>query len=354
MSPSRKKILSILNEHGPGDGMNATDAWQLETDAISKFNAGEYDVALELFFKTTMLAPENPQLHFNLALALAKLGETYPALAVLKKGLEIEDHDKQALRLLSILYAVLKETHQNPREIIGIEWIGQFLTVKDLYLNYLDSTHRIIEDFLDEEAELAHVIAWPSAEQLFIDSKDLGNNKNEIVHELASRPLVACYKYISIPCLVEAEVKSTMKYVVANYVDLLEADRSVALIWLFGKGKNKYDEAEYEDAAGIFEALATVEPTNIAILFYCGKTMRDSGDMDMILRSIDYLKRIIQLNTENALGWYDLSLSYAIIGDFQKELFCLRRAYDLGHSKDDIARITYLESITAPVDPFQP
>ncbi|HME55287.1 MAG TPA: tetratricopeptide repeat protein [Candidatus Lokiarchaeia archaeon] len=334
------------------NGVNATDAWQLENDAIDRFNAGEFDSAIELFYKTTSMAPENAQLHFNFALALAKLGETKVAMDIIKKGLEIEGHDKQALRLLSILYEDLKNSEQNIRDITGIEWIGRFLKVKDLYLNYMDLDQGIIDMIVTSETEQLDL-----AELQLVDGKTYVEEAsepimNDAIHEFLPLTLAPCYKHISLPSLDVNKFNDVMDYIVSNYNDLLEIDRSFALIWMFGKGKNKYDEAEYEDAANIFEAMAVAEPTNIAILFYCSKTLRDSGDMDMAQRSIDYLKRIIQLNPENALAWYEVSLSYAIIGDLQKELFCLQRAFDLGHSKEDFDRIMYLESITAPVDPF--
>lgn len=332
--------------------MNATEAWILENDAITKFTAGQFNEALELFYQTTTIAPGNAQLHFNFALALAKLGETIAALKILKKGLEIERYDKQALRLLSILIEDLKNSDQDIRDIAGIEWIGRFLKIKDLFLNYLDSEQLIVDLFLSSEIDSLYMKDWQSTDDKSITSEVSNKLKNNVIHELLSSPLKLCYKNISLPCLVGSEISDIMDCIVSNYDDLLDSDRSVALIWMFGEGKKKYEDADYEEAAGIFESIAAVEPTNIAILFYCSKTLRESGEMEMIQRSTNYLKRIIQLNPENTLAWYEISLSYAIIGDFQKELFCLQRAFDLGHSKDDFARITYLESIAAPVDPF--
>jgi len=334
------------------NAVSATDAWQLEDEAISKFNDGAYDGAIELFYRTTSMAPNDASLHFNFALALAKLGENIVALNVLKKGLEIDGHDKQALRLLSILFADVRTSDQSLRNMAGIEWIGHYLKIKDLFLNYLDSGNPDVDLILSSADDDLHENDWQSLDVVDQDKKVSSNLKNHVLQDFQPIPLESCYKYISLPCLAGNKVDDIMGYIVSNYDDLLETDRSVALIWVFGKGKKKYENADYEDAVSIFEALATVEPTNIAVLFYCSKTLRDSGDMDMILRSTEYLKRIIQLNPENALAWYEISLSYAIIGDLQKELFCLQRAFDLGHSKQDIERIMYLESIAAPVDPF--
>jgi len=336
--------------------LSGTNAWNYEAEAIDKFNTGAYAEAVDLFYKTIELSPQDSRAFFNFSLALAKLGETYAALDMLKKGLDLDQNDKQALKLLTILFEEIKDTAENLHEMIEIAWIGRFLKDKDLLANLIDSMNfkPAIDIYFANGTDFLHAEGTKRVVNAIVAGRPPIKIQNRDFPNSYMAPLLTfCYKHISLPCLLEGAIEHIVKYIEEHYEELLESEKSVAIIWAFNQGKKKYDEAEYETAALIFEGLGIVEPTNLAILLYCGKALRDSGDMDLVNRSIDYYKRIIQLNEENALGWYDLSLSYAVLGDFRRELFCLRRAYDLGHSREDISRITYLESITAPEDPFE-
>ncbi len=331
--------------------VDSIDAWAIAEGAVEHFNHGEFHAAIDLFLQSIQASPSDSRIRFNLALALAKLGENIVALDVLKKSLDLDPHDKPALRLLALLYAIVKKSD---RTILGthvFSWIGRFLKDKDFLANYPDGTiaSSVVDTIIKSMEGFAYIAEYERGEPGRKRDPTLMN----AVHIDAYRGTISmCYAYLSLPCLSGNTPGDVMEYVLNNYESLVDEDKGTGLLWVFEQGRRLYEDAEYTEAARILEGLVAAEPTNLAILFFCGKALRDSGDMDLVQRSIDYYKRILQLNYENALGWYDLSLSYAILGDFQKELFCIQRAFDLGHSKQDIDRITYLETITNAQDPF--
>ncbi|MBN2154390.1 MAG: tetratricopeptide repeat protein [Candidatus Lokiarchaeota archaeon] len=331
--------------------MDSTDPWAIADGAIERFNQGEFPEAIELFIQSIQASPSEPCLHFNLALALAKLGENLVALDVLKKGLDLDPHDKQALKLLSVLHTITKQKDWDARSAQSFAWIGRFLKSKEFLVNYPDVT--------DADRVIAAIITTTTAFPYAAGHAPVSRGRrvamppaNAVQLDVYAGGVVMCYAFLSLPCLSGNAPESVMDYILGSYECLADDEKGTGLLWVFERGRRHYEDADYQEAARILEALVAVEPTNLAILFYCGKALRDSGEVELVNRSLDYYKRILQLNYENALGWYDLSLSYAFLGDFQKELFCLKRAYDLGHSKQDIDRITYLEGIVAPVDPF--
>ncbi len=331
--------------------VESTDAWAIADGAVEHFNRGEFREAIDLFIQSIQTSPSEPRMHFNLALALAKLGENIVALDVLKKGLDLDPHDKLALKLLALLSDVVKKADRATLGMQTYSWIGRFLKDKDLLANYPDGG--IAGSVVD--AILASVAG--SVYSSGRVGKGPGRKRDPAIANTAiidayRGSISMCYAHLSLPCLSGNAPDEVMDYVLGNYEGLIEDEKGTGLLWVFERGRRLYEDADYTEASRVLEGLVAAEPTNLAILFFCGKALRDSGEMDMVQRSIDYYKRILQLNYENALGWYDLSLSYAILGDFQKELFCLQRAFDLGHSKQDIDRITYLQGISSAVDPF--
>ncbi|MEX2680982.1 MAG: tetratricopeptide repeat protein [Candidatus Sigynarchaeota archaeon] len=331
--------------------MESGNAWDLVEDAMERFNHGEYREAIDLFLKSVEASPSEPRMHFNLALALAKLGENMVALDVLKRGLDIDPHDKHALKLLSFLHSVTKEGHYDAKTMQKYSWIGHFLKTKDFLANYINFT--IARSVIDAILASMSTFPYPKVESRGKPGQTRARTLvNTIQLDTFVGDICMCYARLSLPCLSGNKTDDVMKYILENYENLTEEDKGTGLLWVFEQGRRYYEDADYSEAARVLESLVAVEPTNLAILFYCAKAMRDSGELELVQRSLDYYKRILQLNYENALGWYDLSLSYAILGDFQKELFCLKRAFELGHSREDLDRITYLEGITAPVDPF--
>jgi tetratricopeptide (TPR) repeat protein len=328
------------------------DSWAIAEGAMAHFYHGEFNEAIDLFLESILASPSDPRMHFNLALALAKLGENLVALDVLKKGLDLDPHDKQALKLLAILYAIMKKGDKTAPGMQALAWIGRFVKDKDFLANYVDedSASPIVELII---TSAMHYTYHPKENCVGTrNNRDL-TYTNTAQHDAYSGSIVMCYAHLSLPCLAGNDSGDVMSYILDNYETLADDEKGTGLLWVFEQGRRRYEDADYREASRILEGLVAVEPTNLAILFYCGKALRDSGEMELVLHSIDYYKRILQLNYENALGWYDLSLSYAILGDLQKEMFCLQRAFDLGHSRQDYDRIAYLESITAPKDPFE-
>nr|MDO8088831.1 tetratricopeptide repeat protein [Candidatus Sigynarchaeum springense] len=331
--------------------MEYSDAWSIAEDAMERFNHGEFRNAIDLFLKSIEASPSEPRMHFNLALALTKLGENMVALDVLKRGLDIDPHDKQALKLLAFLHAVIKESHYGAQAMQKYSWIGRFLKTKGFLTNYLDFA--IVNDIV--EAINASMTGFPCIKVEFHARHSQERTQayvNTTQLDTFAGGIIMCYAHLSLPCLSGNTTDDLINYILENYESLADEDKGTGLLWVFEQGRRHYEDADYNEAARVLEGLVAVEPTNLAILFYCAKALRDSGEIEQIQRSLEYYKRILQLNYENALGWYDLSLSYAVLGDFRKELFCLKRAFDLGHSKEDIDRITYLQGITAPEDPF--
>ena len=83
--------------------MSDEAAWSVQKNAIDKFKDGSYEESLGLFEKATSINTSDPRIFFNHALMLSKLGNTSGALGILKKGLELDKDDSNALKLLSIL-----------------------------------------------------------------------------------------------------------------------------------------------------------------------------------------------------------------------------------------------------------
>jgi tetratricopeptide (TPR) repeat protein len=332
--------------------VDSTDAWAIVEGAVEHFNHGEFREAIDSFVQSIQASPSDPRMHFNLALALAKLGENIVALDVLKKGLDLDPHDKVALRLLALLYAIVKKGDRNALGTQSFTWVGRFLKDKDFLANYIDGVvaSRVVDAIIVSMAGFAYVAGGMRGEP---GRKRDAALANTAIIDAYRGSITMCYAHLSLPCLSGNAPDDVMDYVLSNYEGLADEDKGTGLLWVFERGRRLYEDADYSEAAHVLEGLVAAEPTNLAILFFCGKALRDSGEADLVKRSIDYYKRILQLNYENALGWYDLSLSYAILGDFEKELFCLQRAFDLGHSRQDIERITYLEGITFAKDPFE-
>jgi Flp pilus assembly protein TadD len=94
---------SWVNEVDPNE------TWAIVEGAVDHFNQGEFPEAIDLFLQSIQASPSDPRMHFNLALVLAKLGENGVALDALKKGLDLDPHDKQALKLLAVLFAIIKK-----------------------------------------------------------------------------------------------------------------------------------------------------------------------------------------------------------------------------------------------------
>lgn len=323
--------------------------------AIQRFERGEFSAAIDLFLDAIRADAGNPPMHFNLALALAKLGESEAALAAIKDGLDINPHDKQALKLLGMLHAIIKKAREKDARPGPVPaWVGRYLKSKDFMANHHDGNIAgpIIASMLASPESFHHVIEALHGKGGRVD-RQVGPFMNKAQLDLYHGAIVMCHASLSLPCLSGNDAGQMLSYILDHYETLDDADRGTGLLWVFEQGRRKYENADYTEAARILENLVAVEPTNLAILFYCGKALRDSSEPEMIERSVEYYKRILQLNPENALGWYDLSLSYAMLGDFQRELFCLQRAYELGHSRQDADRITYLQGITAPQDPFE-
>jgi tetratricopeptide (TPR) repeat protein len=332
--------------------MAPPDCWQLENEAIRAFEAGDIESALDLFLRAADGAPD-PRIHFNLALAFAKAGSLVSALEALEAGLELEggDGDRQALKMFDFLYRALCEEDFACAEQLDPRLLAR-LHGKYTFTNFGDPTAKdAIEAIFRESCcdtyppDIPHSDT-PNSPVAFEKNASFGEEREFTVAFDAS------YRYMALPVLDSYSLDEIIEFIQDRYNSLPESEKATALLNLFARGKRLYEDSEYAEAARIYEALADVEPENVAVLLHCGRALRDSGELDLIERSVGYFLRIVQLNNESAPGWYDLSIAYAILGDFRKELFCLSRAIDFGHTRSDFSRVAYLQTITAPEDPF--
>ncbi len=335
-----------------------SDPWTIENDGLGRFKAGNHGEGLLLLEKACSLDNgTDAKLHFNLALARAVTGDTFGAFAAMKRGLEIQSWDKEALRFLALLYDDWKKSNTGKQVPGDLAWIGSYIRVIESRANFIEqpTVQSIIQSIIDGALVREHVL---HGSEFTVVRASLPFKPNQLDNEsyntyAQERPLFcSCYRYLLLPSLDDLFTTAHLVHLLKVYGDLPEDEKETFIAWAFNEGKRRYEEAEYLDAITIFEGLAGIEPTNIAILIYCGRALREAGAAEEIERSVPYFKAIVQLNDQNALGWYELSLSYALLGDLRKELYCLQNAYNMGHSKQDINRILYLQGIVAPEDPF--
>jgi tetratricopeptide (TPR) repeat protein len=331
--------------------MTPLDYWDLESEAIRTFESGNLEAALDIFARAAEAGPHDPRIHFNLALALAKTGWIVSAVQALEAGLELDGGDLQALKLLEFLYRTLCIADVACADQLDPQLLAR-LPKRYAFTNFGDWIARdAIETIFGESCCDPYPPAIPGSDgpgstATFGTNATFGEEREfDVVFD-------ASYRYMALPVLDSYTPEAIIEFIRDRYESLPDGEKATALLSIFARGKRLYENSDYEEASRLYEALADVEPENLAVLLHCGRALRDSGDLDMVQRSVTYFMQIIQLNTENATGWYDLSLAYAILGDFRKELFCLSRSFDLGHSRSDFSRIAYLRTITAPEDPF--
>ncbi|MHA1791577.1 MAG: hypothetical protein ACTSVI_02965 [Promethearchaeota archaeon] len=331
-------------------------AWELESKAINKFKSGDYRDALYLFIEATSIDCSDDKLYYNLSLALAKLGDVKNSLFFLRKALEINSHDKNFLKLLSFLINAYRKQNPDDKNFNNLDWVRQYLKLKELFVNYFDFLMQdgLYDRYSRNYLVYSHVFLSRREGKLPSPFGSSSFEKNDFVDAIfyLSKVTIWGYRYLALRPLDSLSEIKLVDFLERNYRDLPENEKMKALIWAFSKGKKLYDNADYEEAGKIFEFLVKLEPINIAVLFQCGKTFRDSGVEPLVKKSIEYFKRILRIYYHNPLAWMDLAISYAILGDFQRELFCLKKAYESGHPHVDLGRVAYLEKITAPVDPF--
>mgnify|MGYP006289753567 CR=1 FL=1 len=327
---------------------------ELHNSAIQKFESGEFEQSIELFETAVRNKTVDAKLFFNYALALGKLGEIDQALDKLHNSLKINPIDGDSLKLLKILVAIWKKRNFSIRIGAELEWAREFLKDKDFFANYaeLPFFKLILSEYFQKE-KIPHYNSLEVTKSKTIAVKSKMKNKFILFEKLfyieANWP---SYAFLVLPSLSKLKFYELKSFIEEDYPALPENEQSYALVWLFGKGKKLYEQADYEESSRLFESLVKVEPVNLAVLFHCGKSLRDSGDLKLIEKSTLYFKKILKLNFQNPLAWHDLSISYAILGDFRKELFCLERAYEFGYSKEILERLVYLQQITAPINPF--
>ncbi|MBD3185364.1 hypothetical protein GF325_00940 [Candidatus Bathyarchaeota archaeon] len=339
--------------------MSRSRAGKMERRGITTFNKEKFTTAIDFFLEAINLEPGNPRFHYNMSLALAKLGELRTAMRYLKQCMSLRKENPRAMRLLEYLLDLndKRATAKIPPE--ELEWIGDLLEERSFFINHVDLYPQLDDfmNFLEHPMDITRYSPSP----LTLKSKDLdGNNhpeieiKNTRIGELYMLNMISRwgYRHLALINLDSLSREELLQYLANNYTGLPEDEKIAALIWCFGVGKQLYEDADYRDASEIFEFLVGLEPDRIAVLFQCANALRDSGELDLVTRSIMYYKRIITIHSSNPLAWQNLAVSYAIMGDFQRELFCLKKAAFHGSSGIDHGRIAYLETITASRDPF--
>ncbi|MFX0102641.1 MAG: tetratricopeptide repeat protein [Candidatus Hodarchaeota archaeon] len=335
--------------------MSSEDAWSLEKIAIDKFEGGSYEESLNFFEKASSLNASDPRIYFNHALVLSKLGDTSSALEILKKGLELDDKDRNAVKLLSILVDFYCKEGRGKDYLDKFIWVRKYLKIRDFFLNY--------SGFSDLERQYLNFFNQPNLDFYapLVDIIREGKPKNKIFYlntanhymYYVSNEVNWIYEYLVLVNLEKMNMEDLLDFLSRNYNELPDNEKGKALIWCFSKGKKLYEDADYEESALLFKSLVDIEPENLTVLFHAGKAFRDSGELHLIEESTVYFKQIIELHYENIMAWYDLSLCYAMLGDFGRELFCLRKAREFGSTMVDAGRIEYLEEIGFSTDPFE-
>ncbi|MHA1681417.1 MAG: hypothetical protein ACTSUE_10435 [Promethearchaeota archaeon] len=338
--------------------MSGENARELGQQAIKLFLEKEYESSLESFVRASTINCSDPIPYFNLSLALAKLGDLENALLFIEKGLEIDPYDRKALKLLAILFHIYKKQNPGEASMAEIRWIARYLDKKDFFMNYLEM-YEAKSDYshlLTDHAPLNYnVKMWDSKNQVGIVAERVHlEEMNVKVPDIYRQPTISSwgYRFLGLVEMTSFTNAELIEYLGKSYENLPESEKIIALIWIFNLGKKLYENADYKEASEILEFIATLEPSNIAVLIQCGNALRDSGEIELIKESLKYYKQIINEFYDHSLAWQQMAYSYAMLGDFQKELYCLIKTREIGNISIDHGRIAYLERIAYPVNPF--
>ncbi|MHA1697960.1 MAG: tetratricopeptide repeat protein [Promethearchaeota archaeon] len=334
-------------------------AWLLCEEALKKFDNHEFDDSLHLFRSASRINESDHRIFFNHALAAAKLGLYSEAIEMLERGFKLKDNDPNAIKLLKQVILSWDMPGDGASIIKKLKWIENYFDMKIFWLN---STLRpkmssLIDGFLSINDKLSYSNDFSTEKKIEGTNAGTGLKKNDddvgvaLYSEAIDRS--SSYRHLMLPDLENLTLKQILDFLSKDYKGLTPDEKTKVMIWLFSKGKKLYDDSDYERAADIFRFMAKLEPEHIAVLLNCGIALRDSGDMKLIRESVTYFKQILEINYYNNVAWFDLAISYLMLGDFQRELFCLKKAWELGNSRVDLGRIAYLEKITHPVSPFE-
>jgi tetratricopeptide (TPR) repeat protein len=109
-----------------------------------------------------------------------------------------------------------------------------------------------------------------------------------------------------------------------------------------------YESAQYEQALLLYSAFVDHFPEDLESLFTIGFCHRELANFE---ESEKIFKHIIELFYDNAYAWHNLALLYAITGEGDKELYCLRKTREFGYFVD-VHHLASLELQVVARNPF--
>jgi tetratricopeptide (TPR) repeat protein len=112
-----------------------------------------------------------------------------------------------------------------------------------------------------------------------------------------------------------------------------------------------YVSKQYENAIKICNKFLGRFPDDLEILFTLGFSYHDSTEQNHLELAEVAFKLILESYYENGYAWFNLAMIYQELSEYDKELFCLKRALSFGYPADN-ARIELLVADYKPVDPF--
>jgi tetratricopeptide (TPR) repeat protein len=105
-------------------------AEQLNQQGLEQYKRWEIEAAVKSFERAARLAPDNPDLHLNLARGLARLGDYERALRALGEFIRYEEEDTELVERFEALFANALDgverllTSKMPRAGLSLEEIG--------------------------------------------------------------------------------------------------------------------------------------------------------------------------------------------------------------------------------------
>src|SRR5271157_149729 len=309
------------------------EALQEEKEAVDLLQSGQLLLAKYLFAKLCKKFPHRAKLHFNHALALYKLQQYKDALDEVTTGLWLQPDDKKERRFKKEILARISITSINEKnKVVSSKPVGTMSAQASS--NQIEGDHP--PEHGSDEGSRRSSESSPAIEQDGEEPRVVMAEQREISEEAESRAKP-----------VESEPRETLtEQELGNLVmQILELRKSVkneavasddlrlqeALTTIKKTAQALYESAQYEQSLLLYSTILTYFPEDLEALFNTGFCQRELGDFH---DSETTFKHIIELFYDNAYAWHNLALIYAMTGEGDKELYCLRKAREFGYFVD--------------------
>ena len=337
-----------------------TNAALIGSKANALLGKGDAEGAAAMYSEAIELEPDNPKTHYNLALALDKLGKRREQYQELEKAVELDPNFAEAHNQLGILRLADGQVNEAERELktalaINPEYAeadnnlanvysrqGKIREAIPLFRTATAHDPKNARAYLDWGLVLAGQGHFAEAEELFQKAIGLSPNNSDAYTALGMAEVKLGHLKESIPLFRKvlelqpgsADAHVNLGIALADQYDLRGASEQFSeAVRLapnspsahYNRGRALYDLGERQEARTELEAAHRLSPEYPSVLYLLALLERQASNYP---RSTALLKKLVSLEPKNSVAYYLLGQDLLHLGKQEEAIHHLQLAVE--------------------------